>query len=158
VIRVGIGYDIHRVDSSRRLVLGGVEIPAGFGLFGHSDADVVLHAIMDALLGAASLADIGHHFPPSDDAYRDASSLDLLQRVRLLLLDAEYRPVNVDVTIVAEKPRLVPYVPTMRERIAEALHLDTTAVGVKATTNEGVGPEGRVEAISAQAVALIESV
>jgi 2-C-methyl-D-erythritol 2,4-cyclodiphosphate synthase len=158
VIRVGIGYDIHRIDSSRRLVLGGVDIPAGFGLFGHSDADVVLHAIMDALLGAASLADIGHHFPASDESYRDASSLDLLQRVRLLLLDAEFRPVNVDVVIVAEQPRLAPYVPAMRERIAEALDIDTTAVGVKATTNEGVGPEGRVEAISAQAVALIQSV
>lgn len=156
MIRVGLGYDIHRVVSERPLVLGGVTIPSPFGLLGHSDADVALHAVMDALLGAACLGDIGHHFPPSDPAFRNASSLELLGRVRALLESSGFRPVNVDVVIVAEQPRIAPYAGEMRERTAVALELPVSAVSIKATTNEEVGPEGRLEAISARAAALVE--
>ena len=156
MIRVGLGYDIHRVSADRPLVLGGIEIPATFGLDGHSDADVALHAVMDALLGAACLGDIGKHFPPSDERFRNASSLGLLAHVRALLEEAGYHPINVDVAIVAEEPRIAPYALEMRERTARALGLSSSAVSIKATTNEQVGPEGRREAISAHAVALIE--
>jgi 2-C-methyl-D-erythritol 2,4-cyclodiphosphate synthase len=155
-MRVGLGYDIHRIEPGRPLLLGGVRIPAPFGLVGHSDADAALHAIMDALLGAASLGDIGYHFPPSDERYRDASSLELLRRVRHLLEDSGFCPVNVDVVIVAEAPRIAPYAPEMRNRIGTALGIPASSVSVKATTNEEVGPEGRREAISARAIALIE--
>jgi len=157
-MRVGLGYDIHRLTPGRRLVLGGSEIPSAFGLEGHSDADVLLHAIMDALLGAASLGDIGSHFPPSDERFRDVSSLDLLARVRDLVRGNGYRVTNVDAVLVAEQPRIAPHVPEMRRRISGVLEINQDAVGIKATTNEGVGPEGRAEAISAQAVALIEAV
>jgi 2-C-methyl-D-erythritol 2,4-cyclodiphosphate synthase len=136
--------------------LGGVRIPAPFGLLGHSDADVALHALMDALLGAAGLGDIGRHFPPSDEAYRDASSVDLLQRVRVMLEESGYHPVNVDIVVVAEAPRIAPYARDMQDHIAGALGIAATSVSIKATTNERVGPEGREEAISAQAVALVE--
>ncbi|HZU14528.1 MAG TPA: 2-C-methyl-D-erythritol 2,4-cyclodiphosphate synthase [Chloroflexota bacterium] len=155
--RVGIGYDIHRLSISRRLVLGGVEIPASAGLEGHSDADVLLHAAMDALLGAAALGDIGAHFPPDDDRFRGVSSLDLLARVRDLLARAGYRVVNLDCMVVAEAPAIGPYIPLMQQRIAGVLGIDALAIGIKATTNEGLGPEGRNEAISAQAVALVET-
>lgn len=157
MIRVGIGYDIHRAATGRRLVLGGVEIPHTAGLEGHSDADVALHAIMDAMLGAAALGDIGHFFPPTDQRFRDASSIKLLIEVTRLVAEAGYRVVNIDLVVVAERPTLAPYVPMMRERIAQALGTEIGAIGVKATTNEGVGPEGRGEAISAQAVALLET-
>jgi 2-C-methyl-D-erythritol 2,4-cyclodiphosphate synthase len=156
MMRVGLGYDIHRIVSGRPLFLGGVRIPAPFGLLGHSDADVALHALMDALLGAAGLGDIGRHFPPSDEAYRDASSVDLLQRVRVMLEESGYHPVNVDIVVVAEAPRIAPYARDMQDHIAGALGIAATSVSIKATTNERVGPEGREEAISAQAVALVE--
>lgn len=156
MMRVGLGYDIHRTEAGRRLVLGGVRIESTFGLAGHSDADVVLHALMDALLGAAALGDIGQHFPPSDERYRDAASLGLLAEVTTLLQSAGWLPVNVDVMVVAEAPKLSLYTAEMRRRIAETLGLHEGAVSIKATTNEGVGAEGRGEAISAQAVALLE--
>ena len=151
--RVGIGYDVHRLVPGRRLVLAGVEIESELGLDGHSDADVALHAVCDALLGAAALGDIGHHFPPGDARWKDADSLDLLQRVRELL--ADYAIGNVDITIVAERPRLAPHVDLMRTRIGDALGLAVSSVSVKATTNERIGFVGRGEGIAALAVATI---
>ena len=153
--RVGIGYDIHRLAASRRLLLGGVEIPFDRGLDGHSDADVLLHAIMDALLGAAGLGDIGEHFPPGDPHYKDASSLALLARVADFLAGMGYAVGNVDATVVAERPRLAPHIPEMRRRIARTLNIHEENVGVKATTNEGLGPLGAGQGIAAWAVALI---
>lgn len=154
-MRAGIGYDSHRFAEGRRLVLGGVEIPHPRGLTGHSDADVVAHAVTDALLGAAALGDIGAHFPPDDDRWADADSLGLLERVVELLADAGLEPDNVDVTVVCEEPRLRPHVAAMRERLAEALALPVGAVSVKATTNEGMGWVGRGEGIAALAVAAV---
>lgn len=154
--RVGIGYDIHRLAADRELILGGVKIRHERGLEGHSDADVVLHALMDALLGAAALGDIGTYFPPTDERFRGVSSLALLREVRRLVQNAGYHLVNADIVIVAERPRLAPHIQSMRERTADALGAEVEAVGIKATTNEGVGPEGRGEAISARAVVLME--
>ncbi len=154
-MRVGIGYDIHRLSVGRKLWLGGVEIPAEAGLEGHSDADVVLHALMDALLGAAALGDIGHHFPPDDERYRGAASLDLLARVRDIISGAGFEVENVDLVVVAESPRVGPHIADMRKRISAVLGVAPDAIGIKATTNEGLGPEGRREAISARAVALL---
>jgi 2-C-methyl-D-erythritol 2,4-cyclodiphosphate synthase len=156
-MRVGIGYDIHRLVPGRRLVIGGVELPLELGLDGHSDADVLLHAIMDALLGAAALGDIGQHFPPGDEAFRDISSLELLTQVRDAVRSAGYRIANIDAVVVAERPRIAPHAARMRDRISESLHIGVGSVSIKATTSEGVGPEGRGEAISARAVALIDS-
>jgi 2-C-methyl-D-erythritol 2,4-cyclodiphosphate synthase len=156
MMRVGIGYDIHRLVAGRTLVLGGVEIPGNRGLEGHSDGDVVLHAVMDALLGAAALGDIGLHFPPSDEHFRGASSISLLELVRKFLADIGYLVVNADVVVVAEHPRIAPHAKLMQERMATALGIEPSRIGIKATTNEGMGPEGRMEAISAQAVVLIE--
>jgi 2-C-methyl-D-erythritol 2,4-cyclodiphosphate synthase len=156
-MRVGIGYDIHRTEAGKGIVLGGVEIASPFRLVGHSDADVVLHAIMDALLGASALGDIGKHFPPTDERFRGVSSVLLLAAVRDLVRQQSWSVVNVDVTVVAEQPRLRPHIWKMRCGIADALEIDRDRVGVKATTNENVGPEGRGEAISAHAVALLES-
>jgi 2-C-methyl-D-erythritol 4-phosphate cytidylyltransferase / 2-C-methyl-D-erythritol 2,4-cyclodiphosphate synthase len=153
--RSGIGYDVHRLVPGRRLVLGGVEIAHERGLEGHSDADVLLHAIADALLGAAALGDIGRYFPPSDPQYAGADSRDLLRHVAALLAAAGYRPVNVDATVIAEAPRLGPHVPAMRRAIAACLDLTSDAVGVKATTNEGLGFAGREEGIAAVAVAVV---
>ncbi|HET7092015.1 MAG TPA: 2-C-methyl-D-erythritol 2,4-cyclodiphosphate synthase, partial [Thermomicrobiales bacterium] len=153
--RSGIGYDVHRLVPGRRLVLGGVEIAHDRGLEGHSDADVVLHAIADALLGAAALGDIGRHFPPSDPRYAGADSRDLLRQAASLLAEAGYHPVNVDATVIAEAPRLGPHVPAMQHAIAACLGLAPDAVGVKATTNEGLGFAGRGEGIAAFAVAVI---
>ena len=150
--RVGIGYDIHRLVEGRPLVLGGVTIPAARGLLGHSDADVALHAIMDALLGAAGLGDIGQHFPPGDPAYQDADSRRLLALVRDLLARHGWRAVNLDCTIVAERPKIAPHVPAMRAAIGEALGLAGDRIGLKATTNEGIGSVGREEGIAAMAV------
>ncbi len=154
--RVGLGYDIHKLREGRRLVLGGVEIAHPVGLDGHSDADVVLHAIMDAILGAAALGDIGRHFPPSDEAYRDADSVELLGRVSRLVAGSRWRVVNVDATIVAEHPKIAPHVSAMCARIAGTLGIEASAVSVKATTNERLGPEGRMEGISALAIVGIE--
>ncbi|HEY8448827.1 MAG TPA: 2-C-methyl-D-erythritol 2,4-cyclodiphosphate synthase [Thermomicrobiales bacterium] len=158
MIRVGIGYDVHRFAEGRRLVLGGVEIPHDRGLAGHSDADVLLHAIADAILGAAALGDIGTHFPPSDPAFRDADSRELLARACSLVAGSGYRVVNVDATVIAEEPRIGPHAGTMREAIANALGIAAGAVSVKATTNERLGFIGRGEGIAALAVALIETV
>jgi 2-C-methyl-D-erythritol 4-phosphate cytidylyltransferase/2-C-methyl-D-erythritol 2,4-cyclodiphosphate synthase len=149
--RVGIGYDAHRFASGRRLVLGGVEIAHNRGLAGHSDADVLLHAIADAVLGAASLGDIGQHFPPSDERFRDADSQHLLREVARLAREAGWVPGNIDATLLAEAPRIGPHVPLMRERIAACLGLSPGAVSVKATTNEGMGSIGRGEGIAALA-------
>ena len=153
--RTGIGYDAHRFASGRRLVLGGVEIAHDRGLEGHSDADVLLHAIADALLGAAALGDIGQHFPPSDERFRDADSQVLLREVVRLVQEAGWAPGNVDATLLAEAPRIGPHVPLMRERIAACLGLSPDAVGVKATTNEGMGSIGRGEGIAALATAML---
>lgn len=154
-MRVGIGYDIHRFEAGRPLLLGGVEFPGETGLGGHSDADALLHAVIDALLGAAGLGDIGQHFPPDDPAYAGASSLDLLMRTRDMVHSAGFRVESVDATVIAEKPRLAAHAGAMRERIAGALDIATTRVNVKATTNEGLGPLGRGEGIAAIAVALL---
>lgn len=154
--RIGIGYDIHRLAPERRLVLGGVVIPHPLGLAGHSDADVLAHAVIDALLGAAALGDIGAHFPDNDPRYRDACSLELLKQVVARCREAHLRPANVDATVVAERPPLQPHIPVMRANLAEALGVALEAVSVKATTNEGLGPVGREQAIAAYAVCLLE--
>lgn len=153
--RVGFGYDAHRLTHGRKLILGGVEIPSAKGLDGHSDADVLLHAICDALLGAAALGDIGVHFPDADPQYRGISSVTLLARVASLLVDQGYRTINVDATLVLERPKIGPYVPAMREAIAGALAIQTDAVSIKATTNEGLGAVGAGEGAVAHAVALL---
>ncbi len=152
--RVGLGYDVHAFQAGRRLVLGGVEIPSGEGLAGHSDADVLLHALMDAILGAAGLGDIGVHFPPSDEQWRDSNSLDLLGIV-LDLLPAGWSIENVDCTVIAEQPRIGPYREAMRQTIAEALRVDANRVNIKATTNEHLGFVGRGEGIAALACAAL---
>lgn len=155
-MRVGSGYDVHRLVEGRKLILGGAEIPHNLGLLGHSDADVLLHAICDALLGAAALGDIGRHFPDSDNRYQGIKSLLLLEQVGQKLKAAGFAIVNIDSTIVAQEPRLAPYIDEMRANIAGALDLNPAQVNVKATTTEKLGFEGRKEGISAQAVALIE--
>lgn len=152
--RVGFGYDVHAFAEGRRLILGGVEIPSALGLAGHSDADALLHALMDALLGAAGLGDIGVHFPPSDEKWRDSNSLDLLRIVCDLLPDG-WSIENVDCTVIAEHPRIGPYRDSMRNAIAEALHLDPSRVNIKATTNEQLGFVGRGEGIAALACAAL---
>ena len=153
--RIGIGYDIHRLVEGRKLVLGGVEIPFEKGLLGHSDSDVLTHAICDALLGAAALGDIGTHFPDSDPRWAGASSLEFLARVVELVSEKGYRVANIDATVMAERPRLMPYVQTMREKLASVLQIDVDQVNVKAKTNEGLESVGRGEAMAAQAVALL---
>ena len=155
--RIGYGYDVHRLTKDRPLVLGGVEIPFEFGLAGHSDADVLLHALMDALLGAAALGDIGRLFPDSDERYRGADSRVLLREVADLLERSGFSVGNVDVTLIAQRPKIAPYVPRMRENIAADLKLPLEAVSVKATTEEGLGFTGSGEGISAQAVCLLTS-
>jgi len=155
-LRIGLGYDIHRLRAGRRLVLGGVEVPSPRGLVGHSDADVLTHAVMDALLGAVGLGDIGTHFPPSDAAFKDACSLDLLAKVRQMLISAGWEALQVSAVLVAERPRLGPYVPQMRARLAEALGLAGEAIGIQVTTSEGLGAVGRGEGIAAWATALVQ--
>ncbi|MGD0114778.1 MAG: 2-C-methyl-D-erythritol 2,4-cyclodiphosphate synthase [Dehalococcoidia bacterium] len=155
-MRVGIGYDVHPFDAARPLILGGVRIEGSPGLSGHSDADVLLHAVIDALLGAAGLDDIGRHFPPGDPAYKDIDSAELLRRTRALLAKSGHAVGNVDATVIAEAPKLAPHIPSMRKAIAAALEIDTSRVSVKATTHEGLGAIGRGEGIAAMAVALIE--
>jgi 2-C-methyl-D-erythritol 2,4-cyclodiphosphate synthase len=154
--RVGTGYDVHRLVEGRKLIIGGVEIPYEKGLLGHSDADVLVHAVMDALLGAAALGDIGLHFPDSDPAYKGADSLQLLKRVGLLLKENGYIVGNIDATIIAQAPKMRPYIRTMEDRIASALQLPAGRVNVKATTEEHLGFTGRGEGIAAQAAASIE--
>lgn len=155
-MRVGIGYDVHRLVSGRNLVLGGVEIPFEKGLLGYSDADVLVHAVCDALLGAAGLGDIGKHFPDTDERYRGIDSLVLLEKVGQMVEDSGYHVVNIDAVVVAQKPRLAPYIPDMCQKLANTLGVETGRVNVKATTTEGLGFEGRGEGISAQAIALID--
>lgn len=154
-LRIGNGYDIHRLGPDRPLILGGVRIEHELGLLGHSDADVLTHAIMDAMLGALSLGDIGHYFPPSDPQWKNADSLKLLDRVNQLVADRGWRVGNVDATVVAERPKLKPHVAAMRDNLSRVLAIAPDCVGVKATTNEKLGPEGREEGISAYAVALL---
>lgn len=156
MIRIGNGFDVHRFAEGRDLWLCGVKIDHNLGLLGHSDADVALHSLCDALLGAAALRDIGYHFPDSDPAYKGADSRKLLRRVCELLADKGYSPVNVDVTIIAQAPKLLPYIERMRETIAADMNLDLDCVSVKATTTERLGFTGRGEGIAAQATALIE--
>ncbi len=155
MIRIGIGYDLHRLEPGRPLILAGITIPFEAGLAGHSDADVVCHAVTDALLGAAGLGNIGQHFPDTDPRYKDANSLELLRRTKEMLGDEGYRVSNVDTTIIAQAPHLNPHTQAMRQRLAACLEIPVTAVSIKPKTNEGLGPEGRGEAISAHAVALI---
>jgi 2-C-methyl-D-erythritol 2,4-cyclodiphosphate synthase len=155
--RSGIGYDSHRFADGRRLILGGVEVPHERGLAGHSDADVLTHAIVDALLGAAGLGDIGQHFPDTDSTWRDADSMALLAHVLRLLRDLGYEPVHVDATLVCERPKLGPHREAIRERIADALGLPIANASVKFTTNEGMGFAGRGEGIAALAVATVEA-
>jgi 2-C-methyl-D-erythritol 2,4-cyclodiphosphate synthase len=154
-MRIGIGYDIHRFQEGRPLILGGVALPTETGLAGHSDADVLLHAVIDALLGAAGLADIGQRFPPDDPAYAGADSRRLLTEVTAELAEAGFRPESLDATVITERPKLAPHIPAMRAAIAEAAGLEPERVNVKATTNEGIGEIGRGEGIAAIAVALL---
>jgi len=157
-VLVGFGYDVHRLVSGRPLVLGGVQIPYDRGLDGHSDADVMVHALMDALLGAAGLRDIGHYFPPADPAYKGADSMKLLERVVDLLRAEGFSPVNVDLTLLAERPTIGPHVEQMRERLGAGLGILPRRVGIKATTNEGMGFVGEGLGMAAYAVALIAEV
>lgn len=154
-MRVGMGYDVHRLVPERDLILGGVKIEYELGLLGHSDADVLLHAIMDALLGAAALGDIGKHFPDSDDAYKGASSIRLLECVRELIQKEGYEVENIDATIIAQQPKMRPHIDEMRENIARALQIEVSQINVKATTEEGLGFTGTGEGISSQAVCLL---
>ncbi len=157
MIRVGQGYDVHKLTEGRPLIIGGVKIDYGKGLEGHSDADVLVHAIMDALLGAAALGDIGKLFPDNDDRYSGADSISLLQEVGKVLKEAGYRVGNIDSTIIAQAPKMRLYIDQMRERIAKVLEMDVSMVSVKATTEEGMGFTGRKEGIAASAICLIQS-
>ena len=154
-IRIGNGYDMHRLVPERPLILGGVNIPHSLGLLGHSDADVLTHAIMDAMLGALSLGDIGHYFPPSDPQWKGADSQVLLDQVYQLIQTKGWAIGNIDSVVIAEKPKLKPHIPTMRSQLAQRLQLAPDQVGIKATTNEKLGPTGRQEGISAYAVILL---
>lgn len=155
-MRIGHGYDVHRLVEGRRLILGGMEIPWEKGLLGHSDADVLTHALMDALLGAAALGDIGQLFPDKDPAYEGADSIGLLREVARILRENGWQPGNVDITVIAQRPKLAPHIPAMRRILAEAMGVDLSQVSVKATTEEGLGFTGTGEGIAAHAVALIE--
>jgi len=157
-MRIGTGYDVHRLVAGRKLMIGGVDVPFEQGLFGHSDADVLLHAICDALLGAAALGDIGRHFPDTAPKYKGISSLFLLEEVRRLLGEAGFRVNNIDATIVAEKPKMAPHIPAMVSNIAAAVKADRSVVNVKATTTEGLGFTGRSEGMAAYAVCTIKKV
>ena len=155
-MRIGHGYDVHRLVEGRKLIMGGVNIPSEKGLLGHSDADVLLHAIMDALLGAAAMGDIGKHFPDKDPQYAGADSMMLTRHVARLLRDAGYSIVNIDATVIAQAPKLAPHIPTMRQNIATALGIEIDRVSVKATTEERLGFTGDGSGISAHAVCLID--
>ena len=157
-MRLGMGYDVHKLVEGRKLILGGVEIPNEKGLLGHSDADVLLHAIMDALLGAAALGDIGKHFPDTDPAYKGISSIRLLEHVADLLEEHQFLIENIDATIIAQRPKMRPYIDTMRENIAKALKIEADQINVKATTEEGLGFTGSGEGISSQAICMLEKV
>ena len=156
MIRCGIGYDVHRLAKGRKLILGGVEITHSHGLEGHSDADVLSHAIADALLGAIGAGDIGQHFPNTDESIRGMNSIDILKRVAALLTENQARVVNVDATVITEEPKIALHIPAMRKIIAQAIAVDGSRVGVKATTNERLGAIGRSEGIAAMAIATVE--
>ena len=156
MFRIGQGYDVHRLVEGRKLILGGVDIPYEKGLLGHSDADVLTHAVMDALLGALALGDIGKHFPDNDPAYAGADSIGLLRHVGRLLREKGWHPVNIDATVAAQRPKLAPHILSMRENIAAALEIDLDCVSVKATTEEGLGITGKGEGMTATAITLIE--
>jgi 2-C-methyl-D-erythritol 2,4-cyclodiphosphate synthase len=155
-VRIGLGYDVHRLVEGRDLIIGGVKIPYEKGLLGHSDADVLLHAIMDSLLGASALGDIGKHFPDTDEKYKGISSIKLLEEVGKLLLNNGYSINNIDSTIIAQKPKMAPFIQQMRENIANALNIDLMQINVKATTEEGLGFTGNGEGISSQSICLLE--
>ena len=155
-MRIGMGYDVHRLTEDRKLILGGVDIPYEKGLLGHSDADVLLHAIMDALLGAAALGDIGKHFPDTDPAYKGISSVDLLKHVGGLLDEHGYRIGNIDATIIAQRPKMAPHIQAMRENTAKALNIDVDQINIKATTEEGLGFTGEGLGIASNAICMIE--
>ena len=157
-MRVGMGYDVHKLTEGRDLILGGVNIPWEKGLLGHSDADVLIHAIMDALLGAAALGDIGKHFPDTDPAYKGISSIRLLEHVADLLEEHQFLIENIDATIIAQRPKMRPYIDAMRENIAKALKIEADQINVKATTEEGLGFTGSGEGISSQAICMLEKV
>ncbi|WP_040212519.1 2-C-methyl-D-erythritol 2,4-cyclodiphosphate synthase [Clostridium polynesiense] len=154
-MRIGMGYDVHRLEKGRKLIIGGVEVPYSKGLLGHSDADVLLHAIADSLLGAAALGDIGKHFPDSDGRFKDISSLILLARVKALIYQKGYKIANIDATIIAEKPKMAPHIPAMIENISEALEIDSDKINVKATTEEGLGFTGTGQGIASQCICLL---
>lgn len=157
-MRIGSGYDVHRLAEGRKLILGGVEIPYEKGLLGHSDADVLVHAVMDALLGAAAMGDIGRHFPDNDEQYKNISSLLLLEKVSLLLKERGYNTINIDATVIAQRPKLAPYIEQMVKNMADVLSVPCDSINVKATTEEGLGFTGSGEGIAAQAVCLIEKI
>lgn len=154
-MRIGMGYDVHKLVENRDLILGGVKIPYSLGLLGHSDADVLLHAIMDSLLGAAALGDIGKHFPDSDDRYKGISSIELLKYVGSLLKENNWLIENIDSTIIAQKPKMAPHIENMRKNISEALNIDIDQINVKATTEEGLGFTGEGKGISSQSICLL---
>ena len=155
-MRVGQGYDVHKLVNGRKLIIGGVDIPHTLGLLGHSDADVLLHAVMDALLGAAALGDIGKHFPDTDEKYKGADSMELLRHVGKIIKESGYKIVNIDSTVIAQAPKLAPHIETMRKNIANGLGIEVDAVNVKATTEEKLGFTGAREGIAAQAICLID--
>lgn len=157
-MRIGMGYDVHKLVENRDLILGGVKIPYEKGLLGHSDADVLLHAIMDALLGAAALGDIGKHFPDTDPAYKGASSMELLKQVGALIEQKLYVIGNIDATIITQRPKMAPHIEKMRENVAEALGIEKDQINIKATTEEGLGFTGSGEGISSQAIAALETI
>ena len=156
-MRIGMGYDVHRLVNDRKLIIGGVDIPYEKGLLGHSDADVLLHAVMDALLGAAAMGDIGKHFPDTDPAYKGISSIELLKRVGALLEEHLFLIENIDATIIAQAPKMRPHIDNMRQNIADALGIEVSQVNIKATTEEGLGFTGNGEGISAQAICMLTS-
>lgn len=155
-MRIGMGYDVHKLVSERALILGGVNIPHTLGLLGHSDADVLLHAIMDSLLGAAALGDIGKHFPDTDDKYKGISSIKLLKEVGKLINKSGYTIENIDATIIAQKPKMAPYIEEMRKNISDALNISINQINIKATTEEGLGFTGKCEGISSQSICLLK--
>src|SRR5471030_2811006 len=157
-MRVGLGYDVHRLVENRKLILGGVEIPFDKGLLGHSDADVLLHAVIDSLFGACALGDIGRHFPDTDNTFKDISSISLLKEAAKLIFEAGYIINNIDATIIAQKPKMLPYIPTMREYISNALDIDINKINIKATTEEGLGFTGEMLGISSQSIASVENI
>jgi len=157
-MRVGLGYDVHRLVENRKLILGGVEIPFEKGLLGHSDADVLVHAIMDSLLGACALGDIGKHFPDTDNTFKDISSISLLEETGKLISKAGYKVNNIDATIIAQKPKMLPHIEHMRKNISKALNIDINNINIKATTEEGLGFTGEMLGISSQSISSVESI